>query len=116
MAGNTGDIGNTGNTGDTGNTGNSGSAGIAGEFGGGWFIEDRVDLPFVMELDSANAPLRFKRLSRSSFGDAPGPPGGGPASCCTISWPRIGAQTTDPTMTTEWSKIAPPPRIRRSPH
>lgn len=67
MAGNTGDTGNTGNTGDTGNTGNSGSAGIAGEFGGGWFIEDRVDLPFVMELDSANAPLRFKRLSRSSY-------------------------------------------------
>ena len=67
MAGNTGDMGNTGNTGDMGITGNSGSAGIAGEFGGGWFIEDRVDLPFVMELDAANAPLRFKRLNRKLF-------------------------------------------------
>lgn len=113
MAGNTGDTGNTGNTGDTGNTGNSGSAGIAGEFGGGWFIEDRVDLPFVWERDSANTPLRSLRLSRSSFGERAwsarwwaslvlhefvatnwrltGPPGGGPA--------------TDPIMTTEWGLI-----------
>ena len=69
MAVNTGDTGNTGNTGDTGSTGNSGSAGIAGEFGGGWFIEDRVDLPFVMELDPTNGEIRSMRLSRSSFGE-----------------------------------------------
>jgi len=105
MAGNTGDTGNTGNTGDTGNTGNSGSAGISGEFGGGWFIEDRVDLPFVMELDSANAPLRCKRLSRSCFGER---------AWSARWWASLVLHdfvaanwrpTTDSTMNTEWGLI-----------
>ncbi len=105
MAANTGDTGNTGNTGDTGNTGNSGSAGIAGEFGGGWFIQDRVDLPFVMELDSANAPLRCKRLSRSGFGER---------AWSARWWASLVLHdfvatdwrpTTDPIMETEWGRI-----------
>ena len=108
MAGNTGDMGNTGNTGDMGSTGNSGSAGIAGEFGGGWFIEDRVDLPFVMELDAANAPLRFKRLNRSSFGER---------AWAARWWASLVLHdfvatnwrtTTDPIMATEWSTITTP--------
>lgn len=105
MAGNTGDMGNTGNTGDMGSTGNSGSAGIAGEFGGGWFIEDRVDLPFVMELDAANAPLRFKRVNRSSFGER---------AWAARWWASLVLHdfvatnwraTADPIMATEWSTI-----------
>jgi membrane-associated phospholipid phosphatase len=105
MAANTGDMGNTGNTGDMGITGNSGSAGIAGELGGGWFIEDRVDLPFVMELDAANAPLRFKRLSRSSFGER---------AWAARWWASLVLHdfvamnwhsTTDPIMNTEWGLI-----------
>jgi len=105
MAGNTGDTGNTGNTGDTGNTGNSGSAGIAGEFGGGWFIEDRADLPFVMELDSANTPLRSLRLGRSSFGER---------AWSARWWASLvlhdfvatnWRQMTDPIMDTEWINI-----------
>ena len=105
MAGNTGDMGNTGNTGDMGIAGNSGSAGIAGEFGGGWFIEDRVDLPFVMELDAANAPLRFKRLNRSSFGER---------AWAARWWASLVLHdfvamnwhsTTDPIMNTEWGLI-----------
>src|SRR5215813_7986191 len=105
MAANTGDAGNTGNTGDTGNIGNSGNAGIAGEFGGGWFIEDRVDLPFVMELDPANAPLRFKRVNRSSFGER---------AWSARWWASLVLHdfvatnwrtTTDPIMNTEWSLI-----------
>ena len=67
MSGNTGDMGNTGNTGDMGITGNSGSAGISGEFGGGWFIEDRVDLPFVWELDETFTALRIQRRSLPLF-------------------------------------------------
>jgi hypothetical protein len=107
MAVNTGDMGNTGNTGDTGNTGNSGSAGIAGEFGGGWFIEDRVDLPFVMELDPANAPIRFMRLSQSSFGER---------SWSARWWASLVLHdfvattwraTTDPIMATQWGLINP---------
>jgi hypothetical protein len=47
----TGNTGNTGNTDNTGNTGNTGNAGISGETGGGWFLPDRVDLPFVTETD-----------------------------------------------------------------
>ena len=39
--------GNNGNNGNNGNAGNRGAAGIVGEFGGGWFIEDRFDIPFV---------------------------------------------------------------------
>jgi hypothetical protein len=86
-------------------TGNSGSAGIAGEFGGGWFIEDRVDLPFVMELDPANAPLRFKRLNRSLFGDR---------AWAARWWASLVLHdfvatawraVTDPIMATEWSTI-----------
>ena len=105
MAGNTGDMGNTGNTGDMGSTGNSGSAGIAGEFGGGWFIEDRVDLPFVMELDAANAPLRFKRVNRNSFGER---------AWAARWWASLVLHdfvatnwraTADPIMATEWSTI-----------
>jgi len=105
--GDTGNTGNTGNTGDTGNTGNSGSAGIAGEFGGGWFIEDRVDLPFVMELDPANAPLRTKRLSRSSFGER---------AWSARWWASLVLHefvatnwhsTTDPIMATEWGLVTP---------
>ena len=107
MSGNTGDMGNTGNTGDMGITGNSGSAGIAGEFGGGWFIEDRVDLPFVMELDEAHAPLRFKRVHRNSFGDR---------AWAARWWASLVLHdfvatdwrtTTDPIMATEWGKITP---------
>ena len=105
MAGNTGDTGNTGNTGDTGNTGNSGSAGIAGEFGGGWFIEDRVDLPFVMELDSANAPLRFKRLSRSSFGERAWSARWWASLVLHDFVATTWRQTTDPIMATEWNNI-----------
>jgi membrane-associated phospholipid phosphatase len=105
MTGDTGDTGNTGNTGDTGNIGNSGSAGISGEFGGGWFIEDRVDLPFVMELDPANASIRFKRLNRSYFGDR---------AWSARWWANLVLHdfvatnwrtTTDLTMTTKWSLI-----------
>lgn len=105
MAGNTGDMGNTGNTGDMGSTGNSGSAGIFGEFGGGWFIEDRVDLPFVMELDAAHAPLRFQRLNRSSFGER---------AWAARWWASLVLHdfvattwrtTADPIMATEWSTI-----------
>jgi hypothetical protein len=105
MAGNTGDTGNTGNTGDTGNTGNSGSAGIAGEFGGGWFIEDRVDLPFVWERDSANTPLRSLRVSRSSFGER---------AWSARWWASLvlhdfvatnWRSTTDSIMTTEWGLV-----------
>jgi membrane-associated phospholipid phosphatase len=107
MSVNTGDTGNTGNTGDIGIgiTGNSGSAGISGEFGGGWFIEDRVDLPFVMELDSVSAPLRFKRLSRSSFGERAWSARWWASlvlhDFVATSW----RQTADPIMATEWSKI-----------
>jgi membrane-associated phospholipid phosphatase len=105
MAGNTGDMGNTGNTGDMGATGNSGSAGIAGEFGGGWFIEDRVDLPFVWERDPANTALRSLRLSRSSFGER---------AWSARWWASLvlhdfvatnWRQTTDPIMDTEWINI-----------
>jgi hypothetical protein len=105
MAGNTGDMGNTGNTGDMGITGNSGSAGIAGEFGGGWFIEDRVDLPFVWERDPANTPLRSLRLSRSSFGER---------AWAARWWANLvlhefvgttWRSTTDPIMNTEWGYI-----------
>jgi membrane-associated phospholipid phosphatase len=105
MAGNTGDTGNTGNTGDTGNTGNSGSAGIAGEFGGGWFIEDRADLPFVMELDSANEPLQFKRLSLSSFGERAWSARWW-ASLVLHDFVATDWRTTaDSIMATEWGKI-----------
>jgi membrane-associated phospholipid phosphatase len=106
--GNTGDMGNTGNTGDMGITGNSGSAGIAGEFGGGWFIEDRVDLPFAMEEDAANAPLRFKRVNRNSFGDR---------AWAARWWASLVLHdfvatnwrtTTDPIMATEWSTVTTP--------
>jgi len=105
MAGNTGDMGNTGNTGDMGITGNSGSAGIAGELGGGWFIEDRVDLPFVWEQDSANTPLRSLRVSRSSFGER---------AWSARWWASLvlhefvatnWRQTSDPIMNTEWGLI-----------
>ena len=65
----TGDAGNTGDTGDTGDSGISGSAGISGEFGGGWFIADRGDLPFVTALDPMNLPIAPMRVSRSSFGE-----------------------------------------------
>jgi hypothetical protein len=88
-------------------TGNSGSAGIAGEFGGGWFIEDRVDLPFVMELDPANAPIRFKRLSRSSFGER---------TWAARWWANLVLHDfvavdwhtpTDPIMNAEWGLVNP---------
>jgi membrane-associated phospholipid phosphatase len=105
MAGNTGDMGNTGNTGDTGNTGNSGSAGIAGEFGGGWFIEDRVDLPFVWERDSANTPLRSLRLSRSSFGERAWSARWWASLVLHDFVATAWRQTTDPIMEAVWGSI-----------
>ena len=104
MAAHTGDTGNTGDTGDIGITGNSVSAGIFGESGGGWFIEDRVDLPFVMELDPANGELQSKRLNRKSFGER---------AWSARWWASLvlhdfvatnWRQTTDPIMATEWDK------------
>jgi hypothetical protein len=107
MAANTGDTGNTGNTGDIGITGNSVSVGIFGEFGGGWFIEDRADLPFVMELDpaDANKELRYHRLSQQRrFGER---------AWSARWWASLvlhdfvatdWCQRTDPIMATEWKK------------
>jgi hypothetical protein len=69
MTGNTGDTGNTGNTGDTGNIGNTGNAGIQGEFGGGWFIEDRSDFPFVSEYDPTGQALEGQIQNLASFGE-----------------------------------------------
>jgi membrane-associated phospholipid phosphatase len=100
--------GNTGNTGNTGDTGNTGNAGVQGELGGGWFIQDRVDLPFVMELDPSNAPIRFKdRASTLAFGD----------HTWFAKWwgylvlhDFVGTSwraTTDPVMNTAWGTISP---------
>jgi hypothetical protein len=56
----------TGNNGNNGNNGNSGviastfTAGILGELGGGWFIEDRVDIPFVTEPDPPKEPEELR--------------------------------------------------------
>jgi len=61
--------GNTGDTGDTGDTGNSSGAGLSGELGGGWFIEDRSDFPFVTADDPLGQPLASKRLTLASFGE-----------------------------------------------
>jgi hypothetical protein len=61
--------GNTGDTGDTGDTGNTGNAGIQGEFGGGWFIEDRSDFPFVTEADPSGVPLEGQVRNLASFGE-----------------------------------------------
>jgi len=54
-----------------GNNGNSGliastyTAGILGEVGGGWFIEDRVDLPFVTEPEPPKEYLDLPFLTKA---------------------------------------------------
>jgi hypothetical protein len=56
----------TGNNGNNGNNGNSGviastfTAGILGELGGGWFIEDRVDIPFITEPCPPDEPEQLR--------------------------------------------------------
>ena len=42
---------NNSNNSDNSNNSNISNAGISGETGGGWFLPDRVDLPFVEEFD-----------------------------------------------------------------
>jgi len=51
-----------GNGGNEGNEGNAGNAGNASSNSGGWFFADRVDLPFVTELDGNDNPIKDQRL------------------------------------------------------
>ena len=53
--------GNEGNQGNVGNTGNAASA------SGGWFFADRIDLPFVTELDSNDNPIKDQRVVIGQF-------------------------------------------------
>lgn len=86
--------------------GNSSSAGICGELGGGWFIEDRVDRPFVKEQDPAtNEPLESKRLSRSSFGERAWSARWWASLVLHDFMATNWRQTTDPIMAIEWNKI-----------
>jgi hypothetical protein len=49
---------------------NTGVEGFHGEVGGGWFIEDRADAPFVSEKDPADALLQDQERDKGlSFGD-----------------------------------------------
>jgi len=57
---------NSGNTANTANTGNAGTVGLTGDMGA-WFIPDRVDLPFVTELDSGGNPLKDRRRTGLSI-------------------------------------------------
>jgi membrane-associated phospholipid phosphatase len=56
-----------GNAGNEGNEGNAGNAGNATSASGGWFFADRIDLPFVTELDSTNAPIKNQRILIGQF-------------------------------------------------
>jgi membrane-associated phospholipid phosphatase len=56
-----GNIGNEGNEGNAGNSGNASSA------SGGWFFADRVDLPFVTELDANDQPIAGNRINIGKF-------------------------------------------------
>jgi hypothetical protein len=86
--------------------GNSRSAGICGELGGGWFIEDRVDRPFVKEKDPVtNEPLESKRLSRSSFGERAWSARWWASLVLHDFMDKPWRKTTDPIMATEWSMI-----------
>jgi hypothetical protein len=51
-----------GNAGNEGNEGNAGNAGNASSASGGWFFADRVDLPFVTELDSGGNRISDQRI------------------------------------------------------
>ena len=55
--------GNNGNNGNSGLIASSFTAGIVGEAGGGWFIEDRVDLPFVTEPPPLRNPENLPELA-----------------------------------------------------
>jgi hypothetical protein len=56
-----------GNAGNEGNEGNAGNAGNETSVSGGWFFADRIDLPFVTELDSDNAPIKNQRILIGQF-------------------------------------------------
>jgi hypothetical protein len=84
-------------------TENSGSAGILGELGGGWFIEEGVDQPFVTETDpTTNEPLKSKHLSRSSFGERAWSARWWASLVLHDFMATNWHQTTDPIMAKEW--------------
>src|SRR5882762_10471078 len=56
-----------GNSGNEGNEGNAGNAGNAASVSGGWFFADRIDLPFVTELDGSGNPIRDQRIVIGQF-------------------------------------------------
>ena len=54
----------------SGSSGSSGSSGNAGNQGAGWFIADRVDLPFVDEPGVAGQPLAITTYSQRRWSPA----------------------------------------------
>src|SRR5215469_11557449 len=56
-----------GNAGSEGNEGNAGDVGNASSASGGWFFADRIDLPFVTELDRGGQPIAKQRIAIGTF-------------------------------------------------
>jgi hypothetical protein len=56
-----------GNAGNEGNEGNAGNTGNASSASGGWFFADRIDLPFITELDGNDNPIKDQRTVIDQF-------------------------------------------------